>query len=145
MVSQTIFASSKLHRYQSCLYAFLNFYTYPSLAHQKLPQPLPIDKVPPNNIDKPVITPQLTQQLTTSSPRLIYPLPLLPDTECLLEPAPKTDRFDNSRRDNFLARESTPSHRIHAIFLTSFELASGIACEVGDLFVRVELGFEGSE
>ena len=67
------------------------------------------------------------------------------NAEGLVKPTPEADSLDDSRRDNLFTCKCTPSDRIHSIFLTSFKLSGSIAGEVGDLFVGVEFGFEGSK
>jgi hypothetical protein len=93
-----------------------------------------------NNINQPILLPNLTQQLRSRRSRWINMLPLLPNTECFLSPSTERDCLNDRWCNNFLSRECTPGHRINRLGVGGFKIARSVGGKECD-FVRKILEF----
>lgn len=114
-----------------CSFAHLNAQASP-IPQQNAPKRLPpIQKLMPNDINKPNIPSHTPQQLRARTPLRINPPPLIPQRKRLIAPRAKRQRRDLRRRNYLLAFEGAPCYWVDAVGGVGDEGAGGVGCEVG--------------
>ena len=114
----------------------------PLCLEQQLPQGILVGKVVMDDIDQPVAVLHASEELGRRCPGRVDSLPLTPDAKGFFGPGAERNGLDHGRRDDLLAGEASPGHRVQTLLVGGLEVAGVVAGKIGDVLVLVELGLE---